>query len=115
MLTAELDPGRARVRDARPGCLTARRSTSSPPFRCSKAETRRTWRSWRACCGGGTVREGEMLWRQGDEARELLFVVEGARRGLAARARRPRRWRSARPARGEMLGEIALLDGGGTR
>ena len=39
--------GRARVRDARPGCLTARPSTSSPPFRSSRAARRRTWWSWR--------------------------------------------------------------------
>ena len=38
---------RARVRDARPGCLTARPSTSSPPFRSSRAGRRRTWWSWR--------------------------------------------------------------------
>jgi CRP-like cAMP-binding protein len=25
-----------------------------------------------------TVPEGEILWRQGDDAREMLFVVDGA-------------------------------------
>ena len=47
MLTAELAARRARVRDARPGCLTARPSTSSPPFRSSKAGRRQTWWRWR--------------------------------------------------------------------
>ena len=45
-----------------------------------------------------TLREGEVLWRQGDEAREMVFVVDGARLGVAAAAGRSRgRGRHGRP------------------
>ena len=114
MLTAELTPDGARVRDARPGCLTARPSTSSPPFRCSRPRRGRTWWSSRACCAGGRVREGEILWRQGDERAGAACSSSTARVvGVAARARGSRRWRSATAGPGETVGEIALLDGGG--
>ena len=59
-----------------------------------------------------TVREGEILWRQGDEARELVFIVDGSCLGFAAPARRSHgRDLERRP--GETVGEIALLDGKG--
>ena len=35
-----------------------------------------------------TVREGEVLWRQGDDAREMVFVVDGAVSASLQRARR---------------------------
>jgi CRP-like cAMP-binding protein len=59
-----------------------------------------------------TIPAGETVWRQGGEARELLFVLEGA---LTASLRLPdgrvvEVWRAGR---GEALGEIALLDGNG--
>jgi CRP/FNR family transcriptional regulator, cyclic AMP receptor protein len=59
-----------------------------------------------------TVREGETLWRQGGEPRELLFVVDGA---LSASLRLPgdRTVEIWKAGRGEALGEIALLDGNG--
>jgi CRP/FNR family cyclic AMP-dependent transcriptional regulator len=58
-----------------------------------------------------TVQEGELLWRQGDEARELLFVVEG---GVSASLLVPgnRAVEIGRAGPREMVGEIALLDGG---
>ncbi len=59
-----------------------------------------------------TVREGETLWRQGEEGRELLFVVDGA---LTASLRLPgdRTVEVWTAGRGEAVGEIALLDGNG--
>jgi CRP-like cAMP-binding protein len=58
-----------------------------------------------------TVREGQLLWRQGDTAREMLFVVEG---GVSVSQQLPgdRAVQMAEVGRGETLGEIALLDGG---
>jgi CRP/FNR family cyclic AMP-dependent transcriptional regulator len=58
------------------------------------------------------VREGELLWRQGDDAREMVFIVEG---GVSASLHVPgdRVVEIGRAGPGEMLGEIALLDGGG--
>ena len=58
-----------------------------------------------------TVREGEILLRQGDDARELVFIVSG---GVAASLRVPgdRAVEIGRAGPGEMVGEIALLDGG---
>jgi CRP/FNR family cyclic AMP-dependent transcriptional regulator len=57
------------------------------------------------------VREGEILWRQGDYAREMLFIVEG---GVSASLHVPgdRVVEIGRAGPGEMVGEIALLDGG---
>jgi len=59
-----------------------------------------------------TVREGEILFRQGDAAREVLFVVDGA---LSIWLQQPgdRTVEVARAGPGQMLGEIALLDGQG--
>jgi CRP-like cAMP-binding protein len=58
------------------------------------------------------VPAGETLWHQGDEARELLFIVEGI---VAATLHVPggRVVEIGRAGAGEMVGEIALLDGGG--
>jgi CRP/FNR family transcriptional regulator, cyclic AMP receptor protein len=57
------------------------------------------------------VREGEILWRQGDDAREMVFIVEG---GVTASLHVPgdRVVEIGRAGPGEMVGEIALLDGG---
>jgi CRP-like cAMP-binding protein len=59
-----------------------------------------------------TVREGEVLWRQGDEAREMLVIVDGA---VSASLHLPggRTVEIGRAARGEIVGEIGLLDGEG--
>ena len=59
-----------------------------------------------------TVREGDILFRQGDAAREVLFVVDGA---LSIWLQQPgdRTVEVARAGPGQMLGEIALLDGQG--
>ena len=58
-----------------------------------------------------TPREGEILWRQGDDAREMAVVVEGR---LAATLRgagdRAREIGLAGPR--DVVGEIGLLDGG---
>ena len=59
-----------------------------------------------------TVPAGETLWHQGEEARELLLIVEGA---VSASLHAPggRVVEIGRAGPGEMVGEIALLDGGG--
>jgi CRP-like cAMP-binding protein len=59
-----------------------------------------------------TVREGEMLWRQGAEAREMVFIVDGA---VSASLDVPgdRTVEIGRAGPRETAGEIGLLDGGG--
>src|SRR4051794_14177458 len=55
---------------------------------------------------------GQLLWRQGDAAREVLFVVHGAvSASLTVPGDRTVELGSAGP--GDVLGEIALLDGQG--
>src|SRR5436190_1240605 len=58
-----------------------------------------------------TVSEGEVLWSQGDLARELVFVVEG---GLSASLHVPgeRVVEIGHAGPGDIVGEIGLLDGG---
>jgi CRP-like cAMP-binding protein len=58
-----------------------------------------------------SVPEGEVLWRQGDEAREMLFVVDGA---LSAALDVPgdRTVDIGRVGPGEAVGELGVLDGG---
>src|SRR4051794_40305104 len=59
-----------------------------------------------------TVREGEILWRQGDDAREMVFIVDGAvSASLAVPGDRTVEIGTAGP--GETIGEIGLLDGEG--
>jgi CRP/FNR family cyclic AMP-dependent transcriptional regulator len=59
-----------------------------------------------------TVRSGELLWSQGDDAREVLFVVDGAvSAALHVPGDRTVEIGTAGP--GQILGEIALLDGQG--
>lgn len=57
------------------------------------------------------IREGEVLWSQGEESREMVLIVEG---GVAATLHVPgdRDVEIARSGPGEMLGELAVLDGG---
>ena len=57
-----------------------------------------------------TIRAGEFLWRQGAEAREALFVIEGT---VAATLQVPgdRIVEIARAGPGQIVGEIGLLDG----
>jgi CRP-like cAMP-binding protein len=56
-----------------------------------------------------TVRAGELLWRQGDDAQELLFVVDGAvSASLDVPGDRTVEIGSAGP--GDVVGEIGLLD-----
>ena len=64
------------------------------------------------CCAAATVPAGEILWHQGEEARELVFIVDGA---VSASLHVPgdRVVEIGRAGPGEMVGEIALLDGGG--
>ena len=58
-----------------------------------------------------TVATGDVLWSQGDLARELVFVVDG---GLSASLQVPgdRVVEIGRAGPGEIVGEIGLLDGG---
>ena len=57
-----------------------------------------------------TVRSGEILWRQGDVAREVLFIVDGA---VSILLQQPgdRTVEIGRAGAGQILGEAALLDG----
>ncbi len=59
-----------------------------------------------------TVREGDILWRQGDDAREMVFIVDGA---VSASLHVPgdHTVEIGRAGPGEIVGEIALLDGEG--
>jgi CRP-like cAMP-binding protein len=59
-----------------------------------------------------TVREGEMLWRQGDDARETVLIVDGS---VSASLQLPgnRTVEIGRAGPGEIVGEIGLLDGRG--
>ena len=59
-----------------------------------------------------TVPAGEMLWRQGDDAREMVFVVDGA---VAASLHLPgdRTVEIGRAGPGDVVGEIGLLGGAG--
>jgi CRP-like cAMP-binding protein len=58
-----------------------------------------------------TVREGEILWRQGDDAREMAFIVGGAV-SASLRVAGGRAVEIGRAGPGKLVGEIALLDGG---
>src|SRR5687768_12809467 len=59
-----------------------------------------------------TLPEGQVVWRQGDEAREMLFTVDGA---VSASLDLPgeRTVEIGSAGRGEVVGEIGLLDGVG--
>jgi CRP-like cAMP-binding protein len=59
-----------------------------------------------------TLREGEFLWRQGDDAREMMFIVDGT---VSAVLDLPgnRTAEIGKAGRGETVGEIGLLDGKG--
>jgi CRP-like cAMP-binding protein len=57
-----------------------------------------------------TVQAGEILWRQGDHARELLFIVDGnVAASLQVAGDRVAEIGTAGP--GDVVGEIGLLDG----
>jgi CRP-like cAMP-binding protein len=59
-----------------------------------------------------TVKAGDAIWRQGDEAREMLLVVDGSVAvSLHVPGGRPVEIGTAGP--GDTVGEIAMLDGGG--
>lgn len=59
-----------------------------------------------------TLREGALLWRQGDDAREMLVVADGT---LSVWLDMPgtRTMQIARATRGATVGEIGLFDGRG--
>jgi CRP-like cAMP-binding protein len=59
-----------------------------------------------------TVQAGEFLWRQGDDAREMVFVVDGA---FSASLHVPgdRDVEIGRAGPGDVVGELGMLDGGG--
>lgn len=59
-----------------------------------------------------TVAQGEILWRQGDGARELVFVVDGIV-STSLRVPGDRAVEIGTVGPGGILGECALLDGGG--
>jgi CRP-like cAMP-binding protein len=58
-----------------------------------------------------TIPRGETVWHQGEEAREMLFIVEG-RVSASLRVPGDREVEIAIAGPGDMVGEIALLDGG---
>ncbi len=57
------------------------------------------------------VPQGEVLWRQGDEARDMVVIVDG-HVSVTLRLPGDRAVEIARAGPGEALGEIPLLDGG---
>ncbi|MGE0025733.1 MAG: cyclic nucleotide-binding domain-containing protein [Thermoleophilia bacterium] len=57
------------------------------------------------------LKEGEVLWHQGDEAREMAFIVDGAVTA-SVRVAGGRLLDVGTSGPGEMVGELALLDGG---
>jgi CRP-like cAMP-binding protein len=59
-----------------------------------------------------TVRAGEMLWRQGDEAREMVFILDGAA-SASLNLNGNRAVEIGRAGPGDVVGEIGLLDGRG--
>src|SRR4051794_33877970 len=59
-----------------------------------------------------TVREGEMLWHQGDEAREVVFIVDGAA-SASLDVPGDRSVEIGRAGPGDVVGELGSLDGGG--
>jgi CRP-like cAMP-binding protein len=59
-----------------------------------------------------TVQEGEILWHQRDEAREMVFIVDGAV-SASLDLSGDRTVEIGRAGPGETVGEIGLLDGGG--
>ena len=59
-----------------------------------------------------TVPAGEMLWRQGDHARELVLIVDGAV-SASVHVTGDRTAEIGSSGRGEIVGVIGLLDGGG--
>ena len=59
-----------------------------------------------------TIQEGETLWRQGEDAREVLFVVDGLV-STALRVAGAGVVEISQIGPGQILGEIALLDGQG--
>jgi CRP/FNR family transcriptional regulator len=59
-----------------------------------------------------TAREGELLWGQGDEAREMVFVVDGAF-SVSLRVPGDRTVEIGTAGPGDVVGEIGLLDGKG--
>jgi CRP-like cAMP-binding protein len=59
-----------------------------------------------------TVREGETLWRQGDHPRELVLIVDGVV-SASVSVTGDRAVEIGTSGRGEIVGVIGLLDGGG--
>ena len=57
------------------------------------------------------VPRGEVLWRQGDEAREMVFIVEGTV-AASLRVAGGGAVEIGHAGPGEMVGEISLIDGG---
>jgi CRP-like cAMP-binding protein len=57
------------------------------------------------------VPEGEILWREGDEAADMLLIVDG-QVSVSLRLPGDRGVEVAAMGRGEALGEVPLLDGG---
>src|SRR5215208_5523818 len=59
-----------------------------------------------------TVPEGAVLWSQGDPARELVLIVDGTV-SASVRVTGDRAVEIGRSGRGEIVGLIGVLDGGG--
>jgi len=59
-----------------------------------------------------TLRQGQIVWRQGDDAQEMLVIVNGVLSSLLD-VPGDRTVEVARAGRGETVGEIGLLDGDG--
>ena len=106
--------GRARVRDARPGCLTARPSTSSPRVPLLEGRDEADLAELARVMRRRTVQEGEILWRQGDDARELALIVDGAV-SASLQVTGDRAAEIGRAGPGEIVGEIGAARRRGAR
>ena len=110
MLTAELAP-EARVRDARPGCLSGETVEFLATVPLLEGQDEADLVELARVLRRRTVREGEILWRQGDGRASWCSSSTAPSR---PRSRCPAiaSSRSGGPGPGEMVGEIGLLDGG---
>ena len=79
MITAARTRRRHRLRDARPRCLTAADDVAflaTVPLLDGHARGG-AGGARRACCAGAICRRGEVLWREGDEAKAMVLIVDG--------------------------------------
>ena len=112
MLIAEAGLRRgARVRGARPRCLSRRRSPFSPAVPLLEGRDADDLAELAGAMRRRRAAAGDVLWSEGDEARELLFVLDGEV-GVSLGAPGGRTVEIGRVGPGGVVGEIGLLEGG---